>query len=111
MDFITEQLQQFGYPVLFVLGLLELLGAPVATTAVLLAVGAAALEGAIHPLIAILAAAAGGLVGECTWFGLARWRGERLLDITRGLASNPNECVLGFHIVTACSKTEGEHCS
>ncbi len=36
MDFVTELLNQYGYPILCLLGLVEFLGVPVATSPVLL---------------------------------------------------------------------------
>ena len=42
VDFVTEFLNQYGYPILFLLGLVEFLGVPVATSPVLLLVGASA---------------------------------------------------------------------
>ena len=47
MDFVTELLQQYGYPILFALGLVEFLGAPVASGAVLMVVGAFAVQGVL----------------------------------------------------------------
>ena len=96
MDFITELLQQYGYPSLFLLGLVEFLGAPMATAPILLVVGASAAAGTINPVAAVVAVAAGGLLGESTWFSVARWRGKRLVDFACGLASNPNMCAIGF---------------
>ena len=96
MDFVTELLQRYGYPSLFLLGLVEFLGAPVAAAPILLVVGASAAAGTINPVVAVAAVAAGGLLGESTWFSVARWRGKRLVDFACGLASNPNMCVVGF---------------
>jgi membrane protein DedA with SNARE-associated domain len=96
MDFVTELLQQYGYPILFALGLVEFLGAPVASGAALMVVGAFAVQGAINPVAAIAAVAFGALVGESTWFSVARWRGKRLIDLACGLASNPRMCVVSF---------------
>ncbi|MGB5523851.1 MAG: hypothetical protein WBM96_14885 [Polyangiales bacterium] len=47
MDFVTELLNQYGYPILFLLGLVEFLGVPVATSTVLLLVGASAAGGLV----------------------------------------------------------------
>ena len=96
MDFITALLQQYGYPILFALGLVEFLGAPVATAPVLMVVGALAAAGMINPVAAIAAVVVGALIGESTWFSVARWRGKGLMDLACGLASNPKMCVVSF---------------
>jgi membrane protein DedA with SNARE-associated domain len=98
MELFSESLQQYGYPLLVALGLLEFLGVPVAMTPVLLVSGAFAAKGVIHPVIAVASVTAGALVGESAWFGLARWKGKRLLGMACGLASNPNACVLTFRM-------------
>jgi membrane protein DedA with SNARE-associated domain len=96
MEHFAELFQTYGYSMLFVLGIVEFLGAPIAAAPVLMVVGAASVDGILDPLLAIGAVALGALLTESGWFGLARWRGKRLLDVACGLASNPNVCVLSF---------------
>jgi membrane protein DedA with SNARE-associated domain len=81
---------------LFLLGIVEFLGAPIAAAPVLMVVGAASIAGVLNPVLAVGSVAVGALLSESAWFGLARWRGRRLLDVACGLASNPNVCVLSF---------------
>ena len=84
MDFVTELLNQYGYPILFLLGLVEFLGVPVATSPVLLLVGASAAGGMINPVGAIAAVTFGALISESIWFTAARWRGDRLVNVACG---------------------------
>jgi len=96
MEHFAELFQTYGYSMLFVLGIVEFLGAPVATAPILMVVGAASVDGIIDPVLAVGAVALGALLTESGWFGLARWRGKRLLDVACGLASNPSVCALSF---------------
>jgi membrane protein DedA with SNARE-associated domain len=96
MEQFAELFQTYGYPMLFLLGIVEFLGAPIAAAPVLMVVGAASIAGVLSPVLAVGSVAMGALLTESAWFGLARWRGRRLLDVACGLASNPNICVLSF---------------
>ena len=96
MEHFAELFQTYGYSMLFVLGIAEFLGVPIAAAPVLMVVGAASVDGIIDPVLAVGSVAVGALLTESAWFGLARWRGRRLLDVACGLASNPNVCALAF---------------
>jgi len=96
MEHFSELFQVYGYSMLFVLGVVEFLGAPIAAAPVLMVVGAASIAGVLNPFLAVGTVAIGALLSESVWFGLARWRGRRLLDVACGLASNPSVCVLSF---------------
>ena len=96
MEQFAELFQTYGYPMLFLLGIVEFLGAPIAAAPVLMVVGAASIAGVLNPVLAVGSVAIGALLTESAWFGLARWRGRRLLDVACGLASNPRVCVLSF---------------
>jgi membrane protein DedA with SNARE-associated domain len=96
MEHFAELFQNYGYSMLFVLGIAEFLGVPIAAAPVLMVVGAASVDGTLDPVLAVGSVALGALLTESAWFGLARWRGRRLLDVACGLASNPNVCALSF---------------
>jgi len=96
MEHFAELFQIYGYSMLFVLGMAEFLGAPIAAAPVLMVVGAASVDGTLNPVFAVGSVAMGALLTESAWFGLARWRGRRLLKVACGLASNPNVCALSF---------------
>ncbi|MFW5876852.1 MAG: DUF547 domain-containing protein [Myxococcota bacterium] len=87
-------LDAYGYLVVFAVGLAEFGGVPIASTPILLALGAFVATGTLNPVATVTAAALGGLVGDSLWYGLARWRGHRLVDLACGLATNPGGCVL-----------------
>ena len=96
MEHFAELFQTYGYSMLFVLGIAEFLGLPIAAAPVLMVVGAASVDGIIDPALAVGSVALGALLTESAWFGVARWRGRGLLDAACGLASNPNVCALSF---------------
>jgi membrane protein DedA with SNARE-associated domain len=87
-------LEQYGTLVAFAIGLAEFGGLPIASAPLLVAMGAFVATGALHPVPTVLMAALGGLTGDSLWYGLARWRGRRLLDLGCGLSSHPQACVL-----------------
>ncbi|MGD8697912.1 MAG: DedA family protein [Gemmatimonadales bacterium] len=95
MEQLALLLDQWGYVLLFAVGFLEFAGAPIASVPVLVIAGALASSGEASLASIIGSAALGGLLGDLTWYGLARWRGPGLVDIVCGLSSNPMACVLG----------------
>jgi membrane-associated protein len=95
MEELALLLDQWGYVLLFGMGFLEFAGAPIASVPVLVIAGALASSGDTSLPSIIVSAALGGLLGDLTWYGLARWRGPGLVDIVFGLSSNPMACVLG----------------
>ncbi len=95
MEQLGLLLDEWGYLLLFCVGFLEFTGAPIASVPVLVLAGALAASGDASLPGIIASAALGGLFGDLTWYGLARWRGPGLVDIVCGLSSNPMACVLG----------------
>jgi membrane protein DedA with SNARE-associated domain len=86
-------LECYGYLLLFVVGFLEYAGAPIASIPVLVVAGALAAMGGIPLPGIVLAAALGGLTSDLIWYAAARTRGQRLVDVVCGLATNPMACV------------------
>jgi len=94
MGTFGELVNDWGYSLLLLVGFIEFAGLPVATVPILILAGAAAATGDLSwPLVAI-SAAAGGLAADMTWYGLSRWRGQRLVDTVCNLTSNPGACVI-----------------
>lgn len=87
--------EQHGYWLVASVGFAEYVGVPIASVPVLVAAGALATEGGLQPIGIAVAAAAGGLVADGAWFGIARWQGARIVGSACGLTSNPNACVIG----------------
>ncbi len=95
MEQLTLLFEQHGYLLLFGIGFVEFIGAPVAGAPILIAAGGlAAAGGGSLPLMA-LAAGFGGFSADVLWYLAARFRGRGLVDLVCGLSSNPKACVLG----------------
>jgi membrane protein DedA with SNARE-associated domain len=95
MEQLAVLLERYGYALVFAVGFLEYIGAPIASVPILVVAGALASTG-ILPLPGIIVAAAlGGLTSDLIWYTAARARGRGLVDVVCGLATNPMACVLG----------------
>ncbi len=94
MEQLALLLDQHGLALLFAVGFLEYIGAPIASVPVLVVAGALSSMGgpALHGII--LAAALGGLTADLVWFSVARWRGRGIVDTACGLPSNPTACII-----------------
>jgi membrane protein DedA with SNARE-associated domain len=95
MDQLTILFEQHGYLLLFGLGFLEFIGAPIAGVPLLIAAGGLAAVGGLSVPGVILSAALGGFLADIVWYVVARLRGRGLVDTVCGLSSNPMACVLG----------------
>ena len=95
MEQLAVLLERYGYGLLFGVGLLEFAGAPIASVPILIVAGSLASTGVVSFPGIIVSAALGGLLGDLTWYGAARWRGRGLRDTVCGLSSNPSACVIG----------------
>lgn len=74
MEQLTALLEQYGYLLLFGLGFLEFIGAPIASVPVLIVAGGLAASGGVSVPGIILSAALGGLLADSIWYGTARLR-------------------------------------
>ena len=81
MEPLVLLLERYGYGLLFGVGFLEFVGAPIASIPVLIVAGALASSGDVSFFIIVLAAALGGLCGDLTWYCHCR----RLAGIDAGL--------------------------
>jgi len=95
MQTITLLFEQHGYLLLFGLGFVEFIGAPIAGVPLLIAAGGLAAAGGLSAPALILAAALGGFSADIVWYSAARLRGRGVVDTVCGLSSNPSACVLG----------------
>ena len=95
MDSLLGFLESYGYWLFLAVGFAEYAGLPIASVPVLIAGGALASSGGLSLPAVAASAAAGGLLADAAWYGLARWKGERLVGVACGLSSNPRACVVG----------------
>jgi membrane protein DedA with SNARE-associated domain len=95
MDALLHILDSYGYALLFALGFAEYAGVPIASVPILIASGALAHAGGLSLPLIVGSAALGGLTADALWYGLARWKGCRLVAAACGLSSNRQACVLG----------------
>jgi membrane protein DedA with SNARE-associated domain len=95
MEQLAVLLERYGYALIFAVGFLEYIGAPIASVPILVVAGALASMGSLPLPGIIVAAALGGLTSDLIWYSMARARGRGLVDAVCGLATNPMACVLG----------------
>ena len=93
MDSLLLFLETYGYWLLLGVGFAEYAGLPIASVPVLIAGGALASSGGLSLPVVAASAAAGGLMADACWYGLARWKGQRLVGVACGLSSNPRACI------------------
>ena len=93
MELSTHILLTYGYLLLFAWILVGQLGIPLPATPILLAAGALSAEGQLSFSLAMLAAMAGSLVADSTWFFIGRRHGHHVLRILCKLSMEPTVCV------------------
>jgi len=76
-------------------GFAEYAGLPLASSAVLVGAGGLLAGEALSLPLIVVSAALGGFVADAVWFGLSRWRGDRVLQWACGLTLKPDACVVG----------------
>lgn len=93
LDFVVRH----GASVIFVLVFLDQLGLPIPTIPILLALGALAGDGRIHPLSGLLIGTAASICADLAWFQLGRWKGTSVLGFLCRIALEPDTCVNKTH--------------
>lgn len=88
-----ELLVTHGPALVFILVLLEHGGLPIPAAPFLVAAGALAQEGAMQPVLVLLAAFVACLIADHMWFILGRTHGRRLLAGICRLSLSPDTCV------------------
>lgn len=94
METLSAFLESHGYWLVAGVGFAEYAGVPIASVPVLVGAGALAGQAGLNPAAVALVAAAGALLADGVWFGIARWQGARIVGAACGLSSNPNACVI-----------------
>ena len=90
---MAEFILQHGYTVLFVVGLMAQLGAPIPATPLLLAAGALAKEGQLSLAAAIATSVAASALGHLVWYEAGRRRGVAVLRLICRISIEPDSCV------------------
>lgn len=93
MSDLLGLLVRYGYVVVFGVILLENLGLPLPGLVLLVIAGALAGAGKLAPLLVIVVAVLGALIGDLVWYALGRWRGRPVLGFLCRLSLNPDTCV------------------
>ena len=94
MPEILSTIARYGYWSLFAALLMEAIGLPVPGALALLAGGAAAASGVLHPLLALGVVIAAMLIGDTTLYFTGRYSGWQLLGFLCGLSQSPEVCIL-----------------
>src|ERR1700722_2852809 len=94
MPDILSVIARYGYTSLFVALLMEAIGLPVPGALALLAGGAAAAAGGLHPAAAFGVAIGAMLIGDTTLYIAGRLSGWTLLGFLCGLSLSPEVCIL-----------------
>jgi membrane protein DedA with SNARE-associated domain len=94
MPDIIHIIAKYGYSSLFAALLMEAIGLPIPGALALLAGGAAAASGALHPVSAFGVAIGAMLIGDTTLYLGGRFSGWRLLGFLCGLSLSPEVCIL-----------------
>lgn len=90
---VVHAIAKYGYQSLFLALFLEALGLPIPGALALLAAGAASAAGALRPLEALVAAAAGMLLADVLLYVLGRYSGWALLSFLCGVSLSPETCI------------------
>jgi membrane protein DedA with SNARE-associated domain len=90
---MADFLIQHGYTVLFVILLVDQLGAPIPGAALLLAAGALAKTGQFSATAVIAASVVAAALGHLVWYEAGRRRGTAVLRLICRISIEPDSCV------------------
>ena len=96
MATLGSLLDAHGYLLLFAVGFVEFAGLPIASLPLLALAGSFAAQGAIGLWGAVVSAAAGGLVADAAWYGLARRPSKNLVAL--GLSRDETTATTRFRL-------------
>ncbi len=94
MPDILITIARYGYTSLFAALLMEAMGLPIPGALALLAAGAAAASGGLHPALAFGVAVGAMLIGDTTLYLAGRFSGWTVLGLLCGLSLSPEVCIL-----------------
>lgn len=93
MEYALHLLENHGYLVIFLVVLVDFLGAPITAIPLLLIGGALATTGKLSMALVALLAAVAAELGDSVWYGLGRVRGQTVLETMCKLSRNEQVCV------------------
>lgn len=93
MEHALLMLESHGYWVIFLVVLIDFLGAPITSIPLLVTAGALAAAGKLSLAVIVLLAAAAAAVGDSLWYGVGRFKGQRVLGAMCKLSRNRRVCV------------------
>ena len=93
MTALTEYVLTYGLPLVFVIVLLEQLGAPIPAIPVLVVAGALSMDRDFSAWQVLLVAIVASLIADTVWFLLGRAQGNRILKLLCKVSLSPDSCV------------------
>jgi len=93
MAALTEYVITYGLPLVFVVVLLEQLGAPIPSIPVLVVAGALSMDRDFSAWQVLLVAIVASLIADTVWFLLGRAQGNRILKLLCRISLSPDSCV------------------
>jgi len=90
---LTQAVLNYGLPLVFVIVLLEQLGAPIPAIPVLVVAGALAMDRDFSAWQVLLVAVIASLIADGVWFLLGRSQGHRILKTLCRISLSPDSCV------------------
>lgn len=93
MDSLSELFREYGLASVFVVVLLEQIGAPIPALPVLLLAGAAAMQDPLYGVYALVLAMVASTLGDLAWYAAGRRYGHRVLKTLCRVSLSPDSCV------------------
>jgi membrane protein DedA with SNARE-associated domain len=93
MAALTQYVVTYGLPLVFVIVLLEQLGAPIPAIPVLIVAGALSADRDFSAWGVLLVALGASLIADTVWFLLGRAQGQRILKLLCRISLSPDSCV------------------
>ena len=93
MAALTQYVLTYGLPLVFVIVLLEQLGAPIPAIPVLVVAGALSMDHDFSAWQVLLVAIVASLIADTVWFLLGRSQGNRILKLLCRISLSPDSCV------------------
>src|SRR5262252_4919005 len=90
---LTQAVLTYGLPLVFVIVLLEQLGAPIPAIPVLVVAGALSMDRDFSAWQVLLVAIVASLIADGVWFLLGRSQGHRILKTLCRISLSPDSCV------------------